>query len=91
MLITILAGGTRGDTQPYIAIGLELKKAGHNVRIAAFENYEAFVKSFGLEFYKVKGDISAVASGEELKGAGSMSENKNPSFLYTTYSAAVCC
>jgi sterol 3beta-glucosyltransferase len=69
MLITVLAAGTRGDTQPYIALGIELKKAGHHVRITAFENDEAFIKSFGLEFYKVKGDISAVASSEGTKGA----------------------
>jgi sterol 3beta-glucosyltransferase len=69
MLITILAAGTRGDTQPYIALGIELKKAGHHVRIATFENDEAFIKSFGLEFSKVKGDISVVASGEGTKGA----------------------
>jgi sterol 3beta-glucosyltransferase len=69
MLITILAAGTRGDTQPYIALGIELKKAGHHVRITAFENDEAFIKSFGLELFKVKGDISAVASSEGTKGA----------------------
>jgi sterol 3beta-glucosyltransferase len=69
MLITILAAGSRGDLQPYIALGTELKKAGHNVRIATFEKDVAFIKSFGLEFYKVKGDISAVASGEGTKGA----------------------
>jgi sterol 3beta-glucosyltransferase len=69
MLITILAAGSRGDLQPYIALGIELKKSGHHVRIATFENDEAFVKSFGLEFYKVKGDISTVASGQGTKGA----------------------
>jgi len=42
MLITILAAGTRGDTQPYIALVIELKKAGHSVRITAFEKEEAF-------------------------------------------------
>lgn len=69
MLITILAGGTRGDTQPYIALGMELKKSGHNVRIAAFENDEAFVKSFGLEFYKVKGDVSRITSSGNVDDA----------------------
>ena len=62
MLITILTTGTRGDVQPYIALGLELKKAGQTVRIAAFENYASFVTSHGLEFYPIKGDVSMVAS-----------------------------
>jgi len=69
MLITILTGGTRGDTQPYIALGLELKKAGHNVCIAAFENNEAFVKSFGLEFFKIKGDVSRITSSGNVDDA----------------------
>jgi sterol 3beta-glucosyltransferase len=68
MTITILTAGTRGDTQPYIALGVELKKAGRQVRIATFKNYENFVKSFGLDFYSIKGDISiatASASGTD--------------------------
>jgi sterol 3beta-glucosyltransferase len=69
MVITILTTGSRGDTQPYIALGLELKKANLGVRIAAFENYETFVKSYGLDFYPIKGDISKVASSESASGA----------------------
>ena len=69
MLITILTGGTRGDTQPYLALGLELKKAGHQVRIAAFENYETFVKRNGLEFYPIKGDVSRMTSSESMADA----------------------
>ena len=69
MVITILTTGTRGDTQPYIALGLELKKAGHTVRIAAFENYETFVKSYGLDYYPIEGDVASVASSEEARDA----------------------
>ena len=69
MIITILAAGTQGDTQPYIALGIELKKAGHNVRIAAFENYEVFIKSHELEFYPIKGDITLIASSEGTRSA----------------------
>jgi sterol 3beta-glucosyltransferase len=68
-MITILTTGTRGDTQPYIALGLELKKAGYSVRLAAFENYETFVKSYGLEFYPIKGDVSRMASSEDVRDA----------------------
>jgi sterol 3beta-glucosyltransferase len=39
---------------------MELKKAGHTVRVAAFQNYESFVKQYGLEFYPIKGDVSIV-------------------------------
>jgi sterol 3beta-glucosyltransferase len=69
VVITILTTGTRGDTQPYIALGMELKKTGHTVRVAAFENYETFVKSHGLEFYPIKGDVSRVAASDGAQGA----------------------
>jgi sterol 3beta-glucosyltransferase len=69
MVITILTAGSRGDIQPYIALGLELKKAGHAVRMVTFENYETFVKGFGLEFYPIKGDVSMVASSESVSDA----------------------
>jgi UDP:flavonoid glycosyltransferase YjiC (YdhE family) len=35
MRITLHAAGTRGDVQSAIALGLGLKEAGHDVRLAA--------------------------------------------------------
>jgi len=69
MLITILTIGSRGDIQPYIALGVELKNAGFRVRMATFETFETFVKQFGLEFYPIKGDVSLVATSEDVRGA----------------------
>jgi sterol 3beta-glucosyltransferase len=69
MLITILTTGSRGDTQPYLALAVEIEKTGHHVRIAAFENYKDLVQSYGLEFFPIKGDISKVAARDDLKGA----------------------
>lgn len=68
MLITMLAAGSRGDTQPYIALGLALQKlGGYSVRIAASETFESFVKGFGLEFYPLKGDVSKIASDPQVQ------------------------
>ena len=64
MLITILAGGSRGDTQPYIALGLALKQRGCSVRMATHENYKSFILDHGLDFHPVRGDVAAIASGE---------------------------
>ena len=69
MRITILTTGTRGDTQPYLALGLALKNVGQTVRVAAFENYEDFVKSYGLEFFPIKGDITRMAASLSTKDA----------------------
>jgi len=62
MLISILATGSTGDTLPYIALGLALKKAGYVVRFATFQNYETLIKSYGLEYFQLTGDITQVAS-----------------------------
>ena len=69
MQITILTMGTRGDTQPYIALGLALKKAGCGVKVAAFENFETFVKSYELDFYPIRGDVAKVSSSSIAKDA----------------------
>lgn len=65
MHITILTAGTRGDTQPYIALGTKLKDEGYDVRLVAFENFESFIRSFGLEFMPIHGDISKLAASQE--------------------------
>jgi sterol 3beta-glucosyltransferase len=88
MLITILAAGSRGDTQPYLALGMALKKTGHTVRVATFENYADFVKGCGLEFYPIRGDVSLVVANESgAKKADNplkvfLSFNKLKSYLF---------
>jgi sterol 3beta-glucosyltransferase len=69
MLITILTAGSRGDIQPYIALGKQLRESGLSVRVATFRNYETFVKSHGLEFHPIRGDVSMVASSESARDA----------------------
>jgi sterol 3beta-glucosyltransferase len=61
MKMTILTAGSRGDTQPYIALGLALQKAGHTVRIATFGNFKTLVESSGLEFFPIQGDVVQVS------------------------------
>ncbi len=43
MNITILTIGTRGDVQPYVALGIGLQAAGHTVTIAT--KYPAALRS----------------------------------------------
>ncbi len=68
-MITILTTGSRGDTQPYLALGVRLQQAGYIVRIAAFENYADLVASYGLPFYPIRGDVSRVATSQIASGA----------------------
>jgi sterol 3beta-glucosyltransferase len=83
MLITILAAGSRGDTQPYLALGVALKKLGCRVRIAAFENYESFISAYGLEFSPIHGDVSRVAASESVSHAR---QADNPLKIFLSFS-----
>ena len=51
--ITITTGGSRGDVQPYVALGLGLKAAGHEVLLAAPAAFQDLVLGRGLRFYPI--------------------------------------
>ena len=61
MNLSILTAGSRGDVQPYIALGQALQNAGHTVRIATFANFKTLVESSGLEHFPVRGDVVQVS------------------------------
>jgi UDP:flavonoid glycosyltransferase YjiC (YdhE family) len=48
MKFALAAHGTRGDIEPCAAVGLELLRRGHDVRMAAPPNLVGFVESAGL-------------------------------------------
>ena len=53
MRITILVIGSRGDVQPYAALGLVLREVGHKARLVAVDFLASFVESWGLDCYPV--------------------------------------
>ena len=59
MRITILAPGSRGDIQPYLGLGLGLKRAGHSVAVVTTMDHDALVKRFGLELFSVPVNVQA--------------------------------
>jgi len=57
MKIVIQIVGTRGDVQPFVALGLELKRSfGHRVRIATHAVFKEFVEKHELEFFNIGGN-----------------------------------
>lgn len=52
MRIVILTQGSRGDFQPYVALGKALKQAGHEIVIPAQDVYEHLITEAGLIFRK---------------------------------------
>ncbi len=67
MRIAIIALGSRGDVQPYIALGKGLKTAGHYVRLISHENFEQLVSSHDLEFWSAKGDVQEIMESPEMR------------------------
>ncbi|XP_047954932.1 sterol 3-beta-glucosyltransferase UGT80A2-like [Salvia hispanica] len=67
--IVMLIVGTRGDVQPFVAIGKRLQDYGHRVRLATHSNFKEFVLSSGLEFYPLGGDPKVLA-GYMVKNKG---------------------
>lgn len=48
MNLFITTYGTRGDVQPYVALGQGLQAAGHHVTLATSERFRGFVEKHGL-------------------------------------------
>jgi len=65
--ITLLASGTRGDVQPYLALGSGLRDAGFDVRIATHASFAAMVAHARLAFARLDdnpSDLFARPGGE---------------------------
>lgn len=64
MNITLMALGSCGDVQPAVALGIGLKRAGHNVRLATYRQFADLTTRNGLTFRPVEGDITAMLQSD---------------------------
>lgn len=67
MKILFLCLGSRGDVQPYVAIGKAAKSLGHQVTICAGKSFQSFVEQNGLNFWECSLDLMAILQTEEGK------------------------
>ncbi len=75
MHITILTLGSRGDVQPFIALGIGLQQAGYKVKIASQATFESEIRSHGLDFALMSGNPK---EGIESAEGQAMLRTKNP-------------
>jgi UDP:flavonoid glycosyltransferase YjiC (YdhE family) len=64
--LLLIAVGTRGDVQPYVALGCGLRNAGYSVTVATHENFSSLVLAHGLGFAPICGnprDVLATEAG----------------------------
>ena len=57
MKILIATIGTRGDVEPYVALGRALMESGHEITICTCSHYEPFIREYGLGYAYVNNDF----------------------------------
>ena len=68
MRITLLTTGSRGDIQPFLALAVGLKRAGHEPVLATNDPFGPFIESHGIPFHMLGGDVRALLeTGEGRK------------------------
>lgn len=65
MRIVIIAPGSRGDIQPYVALGVGLKAAGHTVRVVTNEDFVELVTANGLEMWSIPINVQAAVQEQQ--------------------------
>jgi sterol 3beta-glucosyltransferase len=65
--ITLFASGTRGDVQPYIALGKGLKAEGYNVCVLTSDDFESLVRGAGLAFGSMGASVEAMLQSDEWR------------------------
>ena len=69
MKILLIAIGTRGDVQPFVAIGSRLRAAGHDVHIAAAEGFSEPITVAGLTHHVLPLDFQDLLKQPDMQAA----------------------
>lgn len=69
MKIVIIAPGSQGDVQPFLALGKGLLKDGKKVCLVTNKNYEDQIKSHRLEFWPIEVSMDDLIRTEKMREA----------------------
>jgi len=64
--IMIFTAGTRGDVQPFAALGLAMQQAGFTIRVCTNSNHVKFLRQFGLEVASTGYDVEKLLATPEI-------------------------
>jgi UDP:flavonoid glycosyltransferase YjiC (YdhE family) len=67
MRIAIIATGSRGDVQPYLALAKGFTESGHSVRFVTHQNYEELVHSVSLDYWPIPGDVQNIVQSADMR------------------------
>ncbi|MBS2033663.1 glycosyltransferase family 1 protein [bacterium] len=82
MKYALIAVGSRGDLQPYLALGLGLQRAGHQVLIVSPQNDAPLVQALNLSHWPLPVDIRAAIESPEVKA---MAQSDSPLRFFRTH------
>ncbi|MDF1596574.1 MAG: glycosyltransferase [Acidimicrobiia bacterium] len=74
--MTLFTVGSRGDIEPYIALGHGLVAVGNTVRLSTHERYEPEIREAGMEFSPAGGDPRLMMEAEP--GKRWLASGRNP-------------
>jgi sterol 3beta-glucosyltransferase len=69
MKVTLTAVGSRGDTQPYVALGVGLKRAGHEVVLSAPAIFKRLIAEYGLQHRPISVNPQAIMEHPSIQAA----------------------
>ena len=69
MKILILTLGSRGDVQPYVALGTALKSRGHDVTVSTGRGFEDMIEAAGLSAAPLSDDVRELIDRPEIQQA----------------------
>lgn len=68
--VVILTVGTRGDVQPYVALGRGMRAGGWDVVVATTERFKPLVQHAGLKFASLQADFVALLDSPQADVLG---------------------
>ncbi|MBN1629480.1 MAG: glycosyltransferase family 1 protein [Thermoleophilia bacterium] len=75
MRVAVVTLGSRGDVQPFVALGCGLKATGYTVTLATGRDFEPLARHAGLDFVPIRGDITAALTSAEGRN---LMKSRNP-------------
>jgi UDP:flavonoid glycosyltransferase YjiC (YdhE family) len=69
MRITICTFGSRGDTQPYVALAMGLQQAGHHATLVASRDLAEWIRSYGINVHPLRFSLQEFMQKPEQRDA----------------------
>src|SRR4029453_4989265 len=83
--VRVITIGSEGDIRPYVALGVGLRSAGHDVRGVPRPGFDPLVRQNGLDFAPVSGDPREMADNRQLRALHD--DNRNVFRWHRTFMA----